>query len=210
MRPQFRIGDRVRVTGAFGAPLEGALGRVDEVITVDIGDGAVAYDVVVLLEELQTIFTHSAHNFEYIDEPPKGKGKGGEPFAGKGKGFGQDCGRTKYSKKRRLLRNHRTNMRIMNDIIEEHDLSDELEQRLIDETGNTNFWLGEDNDMDEDSDQEDPEALATNKIIALLHENDDKQSLVEAVQGALSCRAMATDLDRARMQLEDLRAQMSR
>ena len=51
MQPQFRRGERVRVTGAFDAPLEGALGRVDDLIRVDIGNGAVAYDVTVLLEE---------------------------------------------------------------------------------------------------------------------------------------------------------------
>ena len=262
MQPQFRCGDRVRVTGVFDAPPEGALGRVDDLIRVDIGNGAVAYDVTVLLEEpvdvwgngeLQTRFTHSAHNFEHIDEPPQGKGKGGkggEPFAGKGKGKGfgfcfhcgggleiaidglpiahEECqmaaglfvdnpvppkgkggkgnGCTKYSKKRRLLREHRRNMRVMDDVIRDHGLAEELEDRMVEETGNSNFWLGHQSEMDEDSDQEDPEAVAKQRANDLLQESKDKQAFVTAAQDALACRALAQDLERARMQLEDLRA----
>ena len=101
-------------------------------------------------------------------------------------------------------------MRIMGDIIDEHGLSSELEERLIDETGNTNFWLGEDTDMDEDSDQEDPEAVAKQRANDLLQESKDRQAFVAAAQDTLACRAVATDLERARMQLEDLRAQALR
>ena len=101
-------------------------------------------------------------------------------------------------------------MRVMDDVIDEHGLSPDLEGRLIDETGNTNFWLGEDTDMDEDSDQEDPEAVAKQRANDLLQESKDRQAFVAAAQDTLACRAVATDLERARMQLEDLRAQMSR
>ena len=96
-------------------------------------------------------------------------------------------------------------MRIMDDVIDEHGLSSDLEERLIDETGNTNFWLGEDTDMDEDSDQEDPEAVAKQQVNDLLQESKDKQAFAAAAQDILACRAVATDLERARMQLEDLR-----
>ena len=105
----------------------------------------------------------------------------------------------------------------MDELIEDHDLVEELEERLIDETGNTNFWLGENNIMDADSDQEDPEAVAKQRVSELLQESEDRKSLFEAVAGALECRTMATDLvrarmmatdlERARMQLEDIRAQ---
>ena len=101
-------------------------------------------------------------------------------------------------------------MRVMDDVIDEHGLSPDLEGRLIDETGNTNFWLGEDTDMDEDSDQEDPEAVAKQRANDLLQESKDKQAFVAAAQDTLACRAVATDLERARMQLEDMRAHMSR
>ena len=81
---------------------------------------------------------------------------------------------------------------------------------MIEDTGNTNFWLGEDTDMDEDSDQEDPEAVAKQRANDLLQESKDKQAFVAAAQDTLACRAVATDLERARMQLEDMRAHMSR
>ena len=119
--------------------------------------------------------------------------------------------RTLFSKKRQLLREHRQNMRIMVDeVIEDHGLGEELDERSIEETGNTNFWLGHHSEMDEDSDQEDPEAVAKQRVDDLLKESRDKQAFVAAVQDALECSTMATDLERTRMQLEDLRAQMSR
>jgi hypothetical protein len=94
----------------------------------------------------------------------------------------------------------------MDGLIEDHDLSEELEERLIEETGNTNFYLGFDEGeggLDEDSDQEDPE-LELRKAL------DEKNSLIEAVTGALENRAVATELERSRMQMEDFRAQLFR
>jgi hypothetical protein len=101
-------------------------------------------------------------------------------------------------------------MRVMDVVIRDHGLAEELEERMVDETGNTNFWLGHQRKMDEDSDQEDPEAIAKQRVNDLLQESKDKQAFVTAAQDTLACRAVATDLERARMQLEDLRAQMSR
>jgi hypothetical protein len=97
-------------------------------------------------------------------------------------------------------------MRIMDDIIDEHGLSSGLEERLIDETGNTNFFLGHVPQCDEDSDQEDPEAVAKQRVSALLQESEDKRAFVAAAQEALACRAAVMQLEDARMQLEDLRA----
>ena len=111
---------------------------------------------------------------------------------------------------RRLLRDHRRNMRVMDDVIREHDLAEELEDRMVEETGNTNFWLGHQSKMDEDSDQEDPEAVAKQRVNDLLQESKDRQAFVAAAQDTLACRAVATDLGRASMQLEDVRAHMSR
>ena len=99
-------------------------------------------------------------------------------------------------------------MRVMDDVINDHGLAEELEDRMVQETGNTNFWLSEASEMDEDSDQEDPEAFAKQRVSALLQESEDKQAFASAVQGALECRAVVTDMERARMQFEDLRSQM--
>ena len=117
---------------------------------------------------------------------------------------------TGYNKKRRSLREHRVNMRIMDDVIEDHGLAGELENRLVDETGNTNFWLGIDSEMDEDSDQYDPQAIAEARASARLVQSDDKKSFIDAVQGALENRATATLLERSRMRLEDLLGQIMR
>ena len=101
-------------------------------------------------------------------------------------------------------------MRVMDDVIIDQGLAAELEERMIEETGNTNFWLGEDSELDADSEQEDPEAAAKQRVNALLQESADKQTFVAAAQGALECRAVVTDMERARMQHEDLRSQWLR
>ena len=81
-------------------------------------------------------------------------------------------------------------MRIMDDLIHEHGLDEELEDRLVEATGNTNFWLGPDPEhMDEPSDAEDPEEQLRATVDALRAEAADQQAMVQAVQGALECRS---------------------
>ncbi len=79
---------------------------------------------------------------------------------------------------------------------------------MMEETGNTAFWLGHDDGaggVDEASDGEDPEADAKQEVRELRQEAASQQSLVAAVQGVLEIRSTTTDLERARMRLEDLR-----
>jgi len=100
-------------------------------------------------------------------------------------------------------------MRIMQELIDDHDLASELEEDVVAQMGNNTFWLGYDTGfggMDEGSDAEDPEADAKQEVQDLRQEATDQQGLVAAVQGALECRAIATDLERARMRLEDHRS----
>ncbi len=94
-------------------------------------------------------------------------------------------------------------MRIMVDMIEDSNMHHELEDNAF-------YLLGWMDDMDEDSDQEDPEKNLKEENVQLKKESEDRLALCDAVQGALECRAMATDLERARMQLEDLRAHILR
>ncbi len=108
-------------------------------------------------------------------------------------------------------------MRVMDDLIADHNLGQELEHRLIEETGNTNFWLGEDSgqdSMDEDSDQEDPEAVLRQQVQDLRREAADKKALLEGAKMILEApprdRAVVSDLERARMELEDFRSQALR
>ena len=94
----------------------------------------------------------------------------------------------------------------MDDVIHENGLGEELEDRLVEETGNTNFWLASDSDLDEPSDAEDPEEQLRATVDALRAEAADQRAMVQAVQGALECRGVLLDLERARMELEDLRS----
>ena len=94
----------------------------------------------------------------------------------------------------------------MMDFIEDRGLDDELMEVLIAQNGNTNFFLGSDSEMDEGSDIEDPEAKSKEQVSALRAEAVDRQRFLEAVQGALQCRAAVVDVERARMQLEDMQS----
>jgi len=111
--------------------------------------------------------------------------------------YNWDCGCTRYAKKRRLLRAHRVEMRVMMDLIEDVGLEETLDAMMIDETGNVNFALDLHSEMDEESDQEDPE-------VALRQENDDKQAFLEAARCMLEASGVKLDLERTRMRLEDL------
>ena len=123
---------------------------------------------------------------------------------------GWNCGCSKYAKKRRNLRHHRINMRVMDDVIAENGLQEELQDRLLEETGNSNFWLGEDSSLDEPSDTEDPEDTLRATVAGLRAQAADQSTMVQAVQGALECHKLQKDLEKARMALEDIRSQQLR
>ena len=113
------------------------------------------------------------------------------------------CPCTAYAIKRRLLRQHRVQMRVMDDVIRQHRLEDDAEDAVVEETGNTGFYLGTDSEMDEASDVSDPEQ-------ELRAAAADQSAMVQAVQGALECRGVLQDMERARMQLEDVRSGLLR
>ena len=71
---------------------------------------------------------------------------------------------------------------------------------MIEETGNTNY---------EPSDAEDPEQKLRDlapKLEDLAAEGADQRAMAQAVNGALECRKVLQDMERARMQLEDLKS----
>ena len=119
---------------------------------------------------------------------------------------GRDCGCTQYAKKRRLLRNHRIKMRVMEDILVENGLEEELDHRLMEETGSTNVFLGQDAFLDESSDTEDPEQQLRATVDNLRTEAADQRALVTAVRGARAHRDVVLQLERKAMELEDLRS----
>ena len=102
---------------------------------------------------------------------------------------GRSCGCTAYAKKRRWLRAHREELRIARDLIADHGLEAELENRLIRETGNTGFWLASDDELDEPSDADDPQETLRVEVAGLRAKASDRTSMVQAVEGALQCRA---------------------
>ena len=114
-----------------------------------------------------------------------------------------DCGCTRYAKKRRLLREHRVQMRVMQDVIYGNQLEDEAQAALEEEGGDGFFFLGTDSELDEASDVSDPEQ-------ELRAAAADQSAMVQAVQGALECRGVLQDMERARMQLEDVRSGLLR
>ena len=89
----------------------------------------------------------------------------------------------------------------MNELLEDNGLGGELEEKLMEETGDAGFWLGFNTDLDEDSDTEDPE-------IALREALSEKNSFVEAITTALELSRLQMELERSRMQMEDHRAQL--
>ena len=141
---------------------------------------------------------------------------------------------TPYARKRRLLRQHREEMRIMDSVITSHGLDGECDQLRLDQTGNTGFWLGVDageDGMDESDDEDDPmlklycavddlsrKAVRNEKEMTRLREENaalrntarDQKALCLAVQGALDCRSLMVDLERSHMQLEDMRSRACR
>ena len=173
-RTNFRAGDRVR--GAEG--FEEIRGFVEAMLVT--GQDWAAQDHLVRSDRPVRIFEDEPptlrYNFEFIDESETAPGLPQElaysqsvppPSLGPARSDPllpptslpdnpRPEPRTGYAKKRRLLREHRRNMRIMEELVNENGLTSELEERLIEETGNTHFWLGVDSVMDEPSDQEDP------------------------------------------------------
>ena len=82
----------------------------------------------------------------------------------------------------------------MEDLIHEHGLGEELEERIFEETGTVQFCLETDSDDgDEPSDTEDPEQQLRATVDALRAEAADQRALIQAVQGALECRSGNTN-----------------
>ena len=116
-------------------------------------------------------------------------------------------------KKRRFLRDHGVQMRVMEDVLEHHGLIEEYHAEVMAEMDNVPFWLGCDDGpggMGESSDTEEPEAAMLRERQELERENErlrralaDQQAFVAAVQGVQECQAMRLEVERMRMNLED-------
>ena len=118
----------------------------------------------------------------------------------------RDCGCTAYSKKRRLLREHREQLRVAEEVLEENDLDDEYAECAAEEIDGP-YSLAHMDFMDEGSDAEDPEAALRTENRLLRAELDDRdctQQVIELATASLDRGALVRDLERSRMFTEDL------
>ena len=117
------------------------------------------------------------------------------------------CGCTGYALKRRMLREHRELMRCMETIVAENGLLDELDDLWQNnrEPGSRAICLDYSSELDEESDEDDPEQQLCAKLskahgeLAAAHgELADRSAMIEAVQGALQCRHKSGKRPRSR------------
>ena len=103
-------------------------------------------------------------------------------------------------------------MRVMEDVLEHHGLTEEYRAEVMDEMNNVPFWLGFDvgpGGMDETSDTEEPGAAVVQdlerEVERLRCALADQQAFIAAVQGVQEHQALRLENERLRMQLEDRR-----
>ena len=102
---------------------------------------------------------------------------------------------TSYGEQRCVLRKHRIEMRIMASLLNRNGLTDELQDDVIEETGNTAYWLGHVSSFDELV--EDTEKLGMQERLA------EKGDMVRFIQAIQSC----TKLKKVNVEMEGLRAE---
>ena len=112
---------------------------------------------------------------------------------------GWDCGCTGYSKKRRLLREHRAQMSKMASVMDDTGTWREYHRRFGEQT----FDEMTDSEMDEESDHEDPEDTLSRENEELKQALKEQDTLARAAAAMLEHSQAVRGLDRVRMQLED-------
>ena len=142
-----------------------------------------------------------------------------ETLCGKCRQYICDCtcpDLTGYSKKRRLLREHRKTMRVMERVILDNNLGVAFSHELNAAPGAPQDWdVQECPHLDESSDMEDPEKKANESLQEYKKEVADKERLfevavLETARRSVEDKQVHLDLERARMEMEDLRGQMLR
>jgi hypothetical protein len=107
-------------------------------------------------------------------------------------------------------------MQVMDDVIFENNLTGAFLRELNVAPGGPQHWdVEERSELDETSDVEDPEKTAKDNLKEYKQEVKEKESffqmaVVETAQRASECSQVHLDMERARMELEDLRGQLLR
>ena len=108
-------------------------------------------------------------------------------------------------------------MRVMQDVIWNNNLATEYHCALIAAPGGPQDWWTESDheELDETSDVEDPEKTAKENLKGYKEEVREKEhffqmAVVETAQRASEGSQVHLDMERARMELEDLRGQLLR
>jgi hypothetical protein len=125
---------------------------------------------------------------------------------------------TGYSRKRRWLREHRKTMRVMQGLIEYRELGEEYQHALSFYTTTVaDIWADgvPDAELDESSDVEDPEKKAKIDLEEYKKEVADKETffqlaVIDTAAKSVEDKQVHLDLERARMEREDLRGQILR
>ena len=111
---------------------------------------------------------------------------------------------TSYGKLLCALASHRIEMRIMKGLVEANDLEDELEELTIEETGNTGFWLGHNEEFD--AIVEDMEKLEMQKRLA---EKAEMLRFIAAIRSGLKLQKVNTELAEVLTENAELRRRVA-
>ena len=121
---------------------------------------------------------------------------------------------TPYGKKRRSLREHREEMRIVVGILDDYGLYEAFEEEVIEAMGNNPFWMGR---MDKPGEADEPDDPLTDPMLAVQRDMAEERESLARLIGALEVRhrdqerleALQLDLERARMFAEDLASRIA-
>ena len=107
---------------------------------------------------------------------------------------------TSYGKQRCVLQKHRIQMRIVDRLLHRNGLTDELEGDVIEETGNTGYWLGHESSFDELV--EDTEKLEMQERLA---EKGDVGRFILAIKSGIKLQKVNAEMEELRAENAELR-----
>ena len=91
-----------------------------------------------------------------------------------------------YAYLRRMLRAHRVELRLARDLLDDHGLSDEFQDLVVQETGNNSYWLGFQPHVDGPDSAPDPEVALQLEVQGLRAEAADQRVFIAAIQTLVS------------------------